>query len=186
MSEESIGIMLSAATLLVIAATAVAAIVQLRHLRASNQLSALLEVLEMWNKPELRSAYAALYELPAKIEDPAYVAGLRLPGAVNRATHPALLVCDFWEQIGSYVKFGLLDKDVLMDVSSTQVANTWRRAWPMIEILRERGGPSAYENFEYLAVCGLRWQQRFPNGMYPRRVPRMAELLLQLGESERN
>lgn len=186
MNAESISIVLSAATLLVIAATAVAAMIQLRHLRASNQLSALLEVLEQWNGPELRSAYAALYDLPAQIEDPAYTAGLRKPGAVNRSTHTALLVCDFWEQIGSYVKLGLLDEDVLMDVICSQIANTWQRAWPMIKILRERGGSSAYENFEYLAVCGLRWQQRYPDGSYPRRVPRMAELLLRLGEPERN
>jgi len=71
-SAEWIGVVLSASTLIVIAATAVAAVIQRRHLRASNQLSALLEILDQRNTPGLREAYARFFsDLPSRLSDPA-------------------------------------------------------------------------------------------------------------------
>ncbi len=45
------GVAVSVATLIVVSAASVAAIVQLRHLRTSNQLNALLEIMNQWNVP---------------------------------------------------------------------------------------------------------------------------------------
>jgi len=45
MSVEIVNVMVSAATLVVVAAAATAALIQLRHLRTSNQLTALLGIM---------------------------------------------------------------------------------------------------------------------------------------------
>jgi hypothetical protein len=124
MNLEVDGIVLSAATLVVIAATAIAAIVQLRHLRASNQLSALLEIMDQWKKPEFQAAYTSFSrELPRKLEDKAYIESLRAPGIKDRANFQELLVMDTWEQVGAYVKCGLIDERTLLDIVSAQVLN---------------------------------------------------------------
>jgi hypothetical protein len=176
MPLETVSIALSAATLIVVGAAAIAAIVQLRHLRASNQLSALLGILDQWNQPHLQAAYAHLIrDLPAKLADEEYLRRLRAPGSRDRANYPELLICDLWEQVGTYTKHGLIDERILLDIISGQVVNAWQLTWPVTKILRERSAADG-ENFEYLAVRSLLWSRRFADGLYPRGMPRMAEL----------
>ncbi|MGB8910007.1 MAG: hypothetical protein WCC84_14775 [Candidatus Cybelea sp.] len=50
MTYEAIGAFAALGTLVVIIATAIAALIQLRHLRRSNQLSGLLSVLQLLTK----------------------------------------------------------------------------------------------------------------------------------------
>ena len=73
-SEAGLGILLSVATLVVAATASVAAIIQLRYLRASNHLSALLEILNQWNLPAVQTALSELRAIPEKMKDPKYVA----------------------------------------------------------------------------------------------------------------
>jgi hypothetical protein len=175
---EAIGVGLSAATLIVIAATAVAAIVQLRHLRASNQLSALLEILDQWNQPQLQTAYSRFVrDLPAKLADGDYRKQLELPGSRDRASFPELLILDLWEQVGTYAKYGLIDERILLDIVASQVLDAWRLGRPVIEILRKRSGPATFENLEYLAVRATFFVRRFADGTYPKGMPRMDEML---------
>src|SRR5437763_10539038 len=109
----------NAITLFVITATAVAALIQLRHLRAQNTLNAELAILKDWNDPQFRQwRHYIAGEMQTKIKDPAFLAEYDAP-EVDRSRHPELYACDWLEQIGSYLKYGLLDADVLLDVTST-------------------------------------------------------------------
>jgi hypothetical protein len=173
MAAETIGILLSAATLVVVAAASVAAIVQLNYLRAGNHLSALLEILNQWNLPAVQEAQSELRNVPQKMKDPQYVALLRTPQSVERAKYTEFLALDLWEQIGTYCKYRLIDERILLDITVSQVLTAWRSAEPAIAIIRELGGPSAFENFEYLAVRATLWNRRHPDGAYPARVGRM-------------
>jgi hypothetical protein len=176
-SAEVVSLVLSAATLLVVAAAAVAAIVQLRHLRTSNQLSALLEIMNQWNQPTLQSAFAEFARtMSTKMDDPQYIKLLETPGSIDRGTHPEFLIFDLWEQIGTYSKHGLIDESMLLDIVSSQVSNAWKLAEPAIARIRRHAGPAAMENFEYLAVRSALWHKRYPDGVYPVHLPRMAEL----------
>lgn len=176
MNIEVITVGVSIATLLVVAAAAVAAIVQLRHLRTSNQLAGLLELMNQWSLPSVQAALAELRRVSDKLADPDYVTMLRTPGAGDRARYPELLALDLWEQLGTYSKYGLVDERIQLDILSRQVTTAWRAAEPMIEIVRERAGAATCENFEYLAVRAKQWERRHPNGTYPARMPRMRDL----------
>ena len=94
----------AALTLVVVAAAAAAAVIQLRHLRASNQLSGLLTVLETWQNAQFQEWMEFVRdELPIRVTEPAFIESLRkVP--VNRRVHPELHVCDWYEQVGSYMK----------------------------------------------------------------------------------
>jgi hypothetical protein len=177
MGTEGVSVVLSVATLIVVAAAAVAAIVQLRHLRTSNQLNALLEIMNQWNIPAIQAALAELRAIPEKMKDPNYVQVLKTPGAsANRGTYPEFLAFDLWEQFGTYCKYGLIDENILIDITADQVTYAWRCAEPAIAVVRERTGPAIFENFEYLAVRAELWRRRHPNGAYPARLPRMTDL----------
>jgi hypothetical protein len=177
-SAESVGLILSGATLVVIAATAIAAIVQLRHLRASNQVNAFFAIMSQWNSEALQAAYATfLRELPNKLADPKYVKRLKDPSQrLDRASNQEFLIFDFWEQVGTFAKRGLIDETILLDIVSAQVLGAWQAGEPVITIVRERTGLATFENFEYLAVRAAFWQKHFPDGTYPSRLPRMSDL----------
>jgi hypothetical protein len=173
MAAETVGILLSAATLVVVAAASVAAIVQLNYLRAGNHLTALLEILNQWNLPAVQAALAELRTIPQKVKDPQYVAALRGHDSLGRAEYPEFLALDMWEQIGTYCKYHLIDEKVLLDITSSQVLQAWRNSEPLIAIVRERAGLSAFENFEYLAMRATLWTRRYPDGNYPKLLGRM-------------
>ena len=176
MSAETIGIAVSVATLIVVGAASAAAIVQLRHLRTSNQLSALLGIMNQWNLPEVQSALGEMRNIPEKMNDPEYVKALLMPGSVNRVNYPEFLAFDLWEQIGTYSKHGLIDESILLDIVSAQVSTAWRLSEPAITVIRTRTGPSAMENFEWLAVRAKQWNEKHPDGTYPPGFPRMNDL----------
>jgi hypothetical protein len=168
-------------TFAVIAATAIAALIQLRHLRASNQLNGLLTILRMWHDPKIQQWFDYVRDdLPEKMKDPQFRADLA-GDRIDRRVHPELMVCDFWEQIGSYVKYGLLDEGSFLDVSCGTVNTFWEMLWPVTSIRRTRLGPSLYENFEYIAVRGRQWMAKHPFGSYPKALPRIADLDPQFG-----
>jgi len=176
MSTEMLNVMVSSATLVVVAAAATAALIQLRHLRTSNQLTALLGILNQWNLPAVQSALRELKQTSSKMGDSEYLAVLKAPGSVDRAGHPEFLALDLWEQVGTYSKHGLIDETILLDIISAQVSSAWRLAQPIIAVLRESRSPSAFENFEYLAVRAKLWEKRYPSGLYPAALPRFADL----------
>jgi hypothetical protein len=176
MSLELWTVVFSGATFVVIAATAIAALIQLRHMRAGNQLNALLTLLEMWDKPEMQSHIRYMRTtLQEKIKDPKFLAAYEEAG-LSRADHPELLVADFWEQIGTFMKYGLIDERSWFDIASAQIGRSWRDLEPVVLAARGTRGPSAFENFEYLAVRAELWVRRSPEGYYPKRMPRMAQL----------
>ena len=176
MSIDKWALIINAVTLLVIIATALAGLIQLRHLRAQNTLNAELAILKDWNDPQFRQwrEYIA-GEMQAKLKDPDFLAEYDVPN-IDRARHPELYACDWLEQIGSYLKYGLFEPDVLLDVTCTSVNRLWNQLEPAIERMRVTRGDSLYENFEYWAARGRLWAQAHPGGGYPRRIPRMRDL----------
>jgi hypothetical protein len=159
---------------LVIAATAFAAVVQLKHLRASNQLSGLLTILHYsQDASEQERRNYVLKELETRLEDPEYRRSLeRHP--VDGQVHTELRVCDFFEQIGNYVKRGLIDEEAYLDTACDFIDTMWKKLEPVIAIMRRSRDESLYDNFEYLVVRSREWIQRHPRGQYPKRSPRIA------------
>jgi hypothetical protein len=171
-SPEVITALASIGTLIVIAASAVAALIQLRHLRRSNQLSGLLSVLELFQQTHFHELINFVRsELPRRMEDPSFRTGLeRVP--VDRREHPELHVADMYEEIGSYVRSGLIDEDLFLLGHWLNVLLYWSLLHPCMEIVR-RDAPNTFENFEYLAARALAWRVTHPQGNYPRELPRV-------------
>ena len=175
MNAEVLNAIFSGLTLVVFVVTAIAAIVQLRHLRSNTSLQGLTMVLQDWQKPEMQAwiRYVRV-ELPEKLKDPKFCDEFRR--RLDRVHHPELHVCDYWEQCGTYIKYGMIDRVTFLDSSCTTIVRLWESIYPAIAIMRERGGPSVYENFEYLAVLSKQWINSHPNGAYPANMPRWDEL----------
>lgn len=172
MALEQLNAAVGILTLFVVALASTAALIQLRHLRGANTLNTLLEIMRQWRDPQLQSDLRfTMVDLAQRLNDPAFLQSLRHP--VDRLVHRELFIADWYEQLGSYLKHGLLDETIFMDASCGPANGAWRACWPVIAILREDAGDSVYENFEYLAVRARAFIDRHPDGMWPHGVPRM-------------
>ena len=90
----------------------------------------------------------------------------------DRTIHKELRLCDYFEQIGGYVKLGLISADVFLEFANPE--RYWALCEPALVLYRRSRGPSTYENFEYLTVCAQDWDRRHPDGNYPRGLRRLA------------
>jgi hypothetical protein len=162
------------ATFIVIAASAIAALKQLRHMNAGNHINAALALMDKWSSPEFASAGAYVYggDLEKNLQDPAYRQELmRTP--VNRERHPETVLLGYWEQVGSLVKQGFIAEAALMDIASLQCVAAWQRLSPVVAIMRRARGPLVMDNFEYLASRCMMWEAKHANDEFPHGTPHL-------------
>ena len=161
-------------TFIVVTVSAVAALVQLRHVRTANELQALLSVQHDFQEPDLQEAlrYVQL-EMPERMRDPAYRRELEKIGFVDPHKHPEMVACNWFNHAGTLLKNQMVAERAFLDLFGRLVDYYWRLLEPTIAVLRRRRGPGQYESFEYLAMCAHRWRERFRDGTYPKDAPRL-------------
>jgi len=160
------------ATFVVVAATAAAAMVQLRHIAHNNQLESIIALRALRDSAALDESFEFVAEeLARRMQDPEFRAGLENDRPPDRRVHKELRLCDYFEMVGGYIKLGLISADVFLEFSAPE--RYWRLCAPALELYRRKRGPSTYENFEYLTVCSQDWDRRHPGGNYPKGMRRL-------------
>ncbi|HYL27541.1 MAG TPA: hypothetical protein VEW74_06870 [Candidatus Nitrosotalea sp.] len=169
MGADMIAALAQVGTFVVIAGSVIAALIQLRHIRAGNQLQALLALERDFRASEVQAALAYVQEqLPARLEDPAYRRELERIGFVDPAAHPEMILCNWLNEMGTLLKRGLVSGDTFMDLFARLIVYCWRQAAPAIAIMRRTRGPAQYHDFEYLAIRAAEWLQKNPHGTFPK------------------
>ncbi len=180
MTAEWVGALANVATLAVILVTAIAAFVQLRHMRSSNQITAMTECRETLESPAFRAAQLfILNELPKRLADPVERQNaFHLPpiGQYEAISQ----VGNVLEGLGLFVKAGILEAEIVCDYWALLVTRNWHNMAPLISRARRVVKSDAlFENFEYLAVLcedyTRKYPSRYPNGV--RRMPIDASLI---------
>jgi hypothetical protein len=157
-----------AGTFVVILGSVIAALIQLRHIRAGNQLEALLSLQREFRAPELQAALTYVQEqLPQRLEDPAYRQELERIGYVDPAAHPEMVACNWLNVMGTLVARGYVSEDAFMDLFARLIVYCWGQVAPAIAIMRRTRGEGQYHDFEYLAARGAAWLKRHPHGTLP-------------------
>lgn len=173
MTPETLTAYSTLGTVIVIGASAVAALQQLRHMRASNELDAVLSLQRDFQSPQVQSALHYVQEcLPERMEDPLYREDLAAIGFVSVERHPELIVCNWFEQMGTFLKHGLISESTVMDLYARLVRFYWNALSPAIAVMRRRRGSGQYSQFEYLAMRAARWLDRHSDGVVPKNVVR--------------
>lgn len=182
MSLELINTAAGLLTVTIVAAAALAALIQLRHLRAANQINALLAVGEKLDSREVTDALATVNRgLEAALADPVFrdyeIAIFRRvppPSVEKRFTdvhHACILIGNTFELIGSLAKNGIVDRAMLVDQYCGVTLSAWKRLADYTALGREAGDPNGWECFEYLAVLSEDWLRSQPTS-YPKGVRR--------------
>lgn len=167
MSYELVAAIASVGTFLVIAATAVAAFVQLRHMRGSNSIAALTECREVLESEEFDAAQRFVaFRLPELLQDENVRRELR-KSPMSEELRPINVVGNFFESLGSFVRHGIIDKDIACSLWCGITVKNWELLSPALAIMRRNEGDSLWEQFEYLASISKAWLERHRNGDYP-------------------
>jgi hypothetical protein len=178
MSLELVNTLATFGTFLVIAATAIAAVVQLRHARSSNHIAALNEIRETMETADFVAAQHFVQgELSISLQDPAFRyqvehraartdEGRQLMAKINA-------IGNFFEGMGVLVKTGLVDRELVLQMYTAQLAAYWERLAPVAAIRRREVGDALWENFEYVTVLAQDWMAAHPKGTYPPGVRRI-------------
>ncbi|HVS45978.1 MAG TPA: hypothetical protein VMS32_04870 [Verrucomicrobiae bacterium] len=164
-------------TFLVIAATATAAMVQLRHMRSANQIESINHSRQTFESTEYHTARNfVITELAKQWQDAAFRhqvgnRGARTP--VNQVLiTQIMLVANSHEQLGLLVKRRLIDRVMACDLFSANALAAWEGLAPVTVALR-RTSSAAWENFEYFVVLSQDWLAAHPSGAYPPGVRRI-------------
>jgi hypothetical protein len=172
-SAEWVTALATAGTFVVIAASATAALMQLRHMRGSNQIVALTECRETLESPDFRDAQRFVsYELPRRLADPEECRkAAQLP--FNGEYQAIGTVANFFESMGLFVKTGIIDKSIACDFWAVVVLRNWQALLPVTSYVRLKAGqPALWENFEYMAALSEEYQRAHPSS-YPSGVRHM-------------
>jgi hypothetical protein len=171
MSAEWVTAIGTLGTFVVIAASAVAALMQLRHMRGSNQIVALTECRETLESEAFQNARDfTVMVLPELLKDPETHRKLSAP-LFPKELRPASYVANFFESMGAFVRFNIIDRNIACDLWCGVVLSCWEALRPVTRIRRVRD-PGVWENFEYLAALSKQFTERTPIS-YPPRMPRM-------------
>jgi hypothetical protein len=178
MSLELINTFATAGTFLVIAATAIAAFVQLRHMRGSNQITAFNQMQLITESPEVQAArHFVRTALSEVLQDPVFryemsrwrIVTAEYQTAWSKISH----IGNSYEAMGTLVKNGLIDKNLVLDMFFGQIVATWDMLAPATAILRRDGPRGLWNNFEYLTVLSRQWDAAHQGGTYPAGLPRI-------------
>jgi hypothetical protein len=173
MSMEAWTTVAAVGTFVVITITAIAAFIQLHHLRASNQLSAMLKLLELEQSAALEDRFHFVRtQLAAKMRDPDFQTSLD-EQPIDRTLHPERHVIAWFEHIGAWMKNGLIDEQAYLEYASPIITQYWTLLAPTVRLIRRTRDAWVLEDFEYLAARAKRWIETHPLGRYPKNTSRM-------------
>ena len=175
-------------TAVVIAASAAAALIHIRHMRKGNEIELMQKWTEAIESPEFESARMfVLNDLKRILADPAQVRALSWQDSLPRELVGMRAVCNHFESVGAFIKLGSVDARVACELWSFVVLECWNAIAPVAALVRKNTGRDAiWENFEYLAALAERYIASHPEGTYPKAIARMPvdTSLIELLDSE--
>ena len=173
MSLELLNAIAAIGTFVVIAASAIAALIQLRHMSAGNQLDAVLSLERDFRGPEIQESLRYVQtELPDRLRDEGYRAELVEIGFVDSRTHLELVACNWFNAMGTLLKNGLVSERTFMDLFGRLIVYYWSELVPVVALMRRKRGATQYHDFEYIACRARAWLERFPSGTFPANMKR--------------
>jgi hypothetical protein len=177
MSLELVNTLATFGTFFVIAATAIAALVQLRHARGSNQIAALDELRTVFQSREFSDAQAFLEtRLGDLVKNPAFRYQWANRGARTEEFRIDIervrLIGNYFEDVGALIAAGLLDAELTSMIYSSDVVRAWELMEPITAMARRVHGNQVWVYFEYAATLARRWRDAHADGGYPQGAPR--------------
>ena len=163
-SITAIGTLISA---LVIAGTVVVAarqlkltLVQLEHSRKSNDLLGAMSIFAKFEDPRFVDAYHFVINgLDRRLQDETYRRELTEFGSSDER-HKELVVLRTMENVGGYVRYGLIDGDIIYDCNYPEIVGCWEGLHDVVAAHRRAFGTNFWTNYEFLYNEAKAWSRK--------------------------
>jgi hypothetical protein len=183
MSLELLNTIASMTTAFVIAGTAIAALIQLRHMRAGNQISAFLTMRSMIDRPGFRDALSLTrVKLEKMLEDQgfrAYLEGIStetptpITADYQAMADAARLVGNTYDAMGALVRSGVIDRKLFLEQYCSVIDRDWDELQFVTDYYRRRVNDNGiWDGFEYITVLSRQFLRENPTS-YPKDMPRL-------------
>lgn len=174
MSADVISAIATVLTALIIGVSAVIAMIQLRHMRAGNELEAVLSLERDFRNDELQVALRYVQaDLPQKLHDRAYRGELERRGFIDHRAHPEIIVCNWCNTMGTLLRHRLVGEATFMALFARLIAYYWDALEPVVAIMQRARGSTQYDDFEYLALRAKHWLSQSDSSEFPNDVVRV-------------
>jgi hypothetical protein len=161
-------------TLVVIAASAVAALVQLRHMRRSNQIAALNEVRAAMESAEFRKALDFIRtDLPPLLQNRELLERIRAERVIPLEIAPIRYLANHFEYIGLFVRSGMVDPELACELWAGIAYDSWTQLAPITATVRAAINTGIWINFEYIAALSKQYRDSGRGSTFPAGVPRL-------------
>lgn len=169
MTAEWLTALSSLATFIVIGASAIAALIQIKHVRNSNQIAIFNEMRRQLDSKEFQATVAFIRkELPERLKNAGYRRDLLLERAPESQAIKDL--GNFFDEAAVPVKHGMVDRELACDVWYLEVVSTWDALAPLTASMRVLRGYRVWEDLEYFALLCKNFRRRYPRGTFPKGV----------------
>jgi hypothetical protein len=154
----AVTVVLAAKQLRAMNAQAGATVEQLHELRRATQFDAARTVLTDFASPQFSAAYRFVHHhLAHHLRDEKFRSEVPLAGLADDAVHQELVLLRSLDRIGSYVRFGLVDRDVVYSSYRSRIINSWHLLRETIAIQRRAIDAHFWENVEFLYNDCIAW-----------------------------
>jgi len=134
---------------------------QLAQMRRTSQFEAARSVLLEMAEPSFVAAYRFVFQdFKRMLADDAFRADLAHIGIADDSVHKELVVLRAFDRIGTYVRFGLVDGEIIYPTYAARIVVCWEILAEAIAVYRQVAGVPLFENFEHLYQDCRRWQAR--------------------------
>jgi hypothetical protein len=135
---------------------------QLEQTRRATQFEAARSVLLEMVEPKFVDAYRfIIHDLPALMHDEEFYRGIAQVGLADYAVHQEVYLLRALERIGAYVRFGLVDGEIIYGSYQARIILSWELLSEVVAIHRaihrQIAGPQFWVNAQYLHDDCVRW-----------------------------
>lgn len=133
---------------------------QLDHFRRATQLEGMMRLVHELDTPiNVESQRFVSNELHGLLRDEEFRKGVALAGRADLTIHKEVHILRWFETVGAYVKYGLIDGEIVYDLILPRILGVWNATAEVREIHRAALTESMWENFELLYRAAKRWQE---------------------------
>ena len=131
---------------------------QLEQTRRATQFEAARSVLLEMVEPKFVDAYRFLiHGLPERLQDEEFRRGIAEIGLADDAVHQEVYLLRAFERIGTYIRFGLVDGEIIYGTYQGRIIASWELLSGVVAIHRQIAGPQFWTNAQYLHDDCVRW-----------------------------
>jgi hypothetical protein len=126
---------------------------QLEQLQRATQLEGTMKIFEVLRGPQFQEAWRFLStDFERRMKDEEFRSEAERISGVDVTLHKERFVMRTYEEIGTYVRHGLLSGKPFFDYGGAVLVDAWERLSDVVAAHRRRGGENYWMNFEYLYI----------------------------------